>query len=298
MRNILFLLILLGAMSCNETENRSDAYGNFEADPILISAEAKGRLQFLRAEEGQTIKEGQLIGLIDTTALHLQKELVDAQVGTLPKKLRNALSEIEVLEKQKANLQREQKRVESLLAKKAATEKQLDDVSGEIEVVDKKMASIQTQTQIANRAILAEKQPLLAQRAIIMDQIRRSYIYSPVTARVLSKLAEPSEIVGLGTPLLRVADLDTITLHFYVSGIQLQALKLGQGIEVLVDDGAEGLRSMDGEISQIADQAEFTPKTIQTKEDRVNLVYAIEAKVPNADGLLKIGMPAEVNFKN
>lgn len=296
MKNFFFLIVLLSFVACTETDNRSDAYGNFEADPIMVSAEAKGRLLFLRAEEGQSIQEGALIGLIDTTALHLQRALIEAQIGTLPQKLRNALSEIEVLEEQKANMQREKERLEKLFAEKAATSKQLDDINGEIEVVDKKMASIHSQTQIANRGILAEKQPLLAQKAIISDQIRRSYIYSPISGVVLSKLAEPSEMVGMGAPLLRVADLDTITLQFYVSGVQLQGLKLGQQVEVLVDEGTDDLRTLSGTISQIADQAEFTPKTIQTKEDRVNLVYAVEAKVPNKDGRLKIGMPAEVNF--
>lgn len=296
MKYVTIVLLSLSIWSCTPQEKRADAYGNFEARPIMISAEAQGKLLFLHASEGQTLSAGTLIGLVDTTALHLQKRLIDAQIGTLPQKLKSALSEIEVLKSQKANLEREKSRVDRLLADKAATPQQLDNLEGEIAVLEEKMTSIQEQTQIVNRSILAEKQPLLAQRAIINDQIRRSYIYSPFTATVLSKLAEPSEMVSPGMPLLRIADLDTIQLKFYVSGTQLQNLTLGQEIVVLVDEGAEALRSVPGLIHTIAEQAEFTPKTIQTKEDRINLVYAVEAQVPNPDGRLKIGMPAEVKL--
>ncbi|HKK73429.1 MAG TPA: HlyD family efflux transporter periplasmic adaptor subunit [Saprospiraceae bacterium] len=296
MRYLIITSMALFFFACTAPEENSDAYGNFEANPVLVSAEAKGKLLFLNATEGQSIQAGQLIGLIDTTALHLQKALINAQIGTLPQKLKSALSEIEVLKRQKANLEREKERIERLLADQAATPQQLDNISGEIEVLEEKIASLSIQTQIANRAILAEKQPLLAQRDIINDQIRRAYVYSPFTATVLAKLAEATEMVHPGMPLLRIADLDTIRVQFYVSGIQLQDLKLGQKIEVLVDEGTEELRAVPGRISRIAEQAEFTPKTIQTKEDRVHLVYAIEAKVPNADGRLKIGMPAEVKF--
>jgi HlyD family secretion protein len=296
MKYVTIVLLILSAWSCKEQEKRADAYGNFEARPIMVSAEAQGKLLFLHASEGQTLRAGTLIGLIDTTPLHLQKRLIDAQIGTLPQKMKSALSEIEVLKSQKANLEREKARTERLVAEKAATTQQLDNILGEIKVLDEKMASIQAQTQITNRSILAEKQPLLAQREIINDQIRRSYLYSPATATVLSKLVEPSEMVSPGIPLLRIANLDTIRLKFYVSGTQLQSLKLGQEIVVLVDDGAAALREVPGQINAIAEQAEFTPKTIQTKEDRVNLVYAVEAKVPNADGRLKIGMPAEIKF--
>ncbi|MEO0338695.1 MAG: HlyD family efflux transporter periplasmic adaptor subunit, partial [Bacteroidota bacterium] len=293
----IFLVVALFT-SCNEENNRSDAYGNFEATTTLVSAEANGRLLFLNIEEGEVVTGGQLVALVDTVQLNLQRQLLNAQMGTLPKKLQNSLSEIEVLERQKDNLQREKERVERLLVKKAATTKQLDDLNGEIEVVNQRIQSINVQTRIANRSILAEKEPLLAQRAIINDQIRRSYVHNPFEGTILTKLAEPSEMVAMGAPLYRIADLDTITLKFYASATQLQGLKLGQPVEVLVDEGVEDYRKLSGMISKIADQAEFTPKTIQTKEDRVNLVYAIEAKVPNADGRLKIGMPAEVNFNS
>ncbi|MEL7119507.1 MAG: efflux RND transporter periplasmic adaptor subunit [Bacteroidota bacterium] len=295
-RFIGFLLLILLLTSCQEEVKTSDAYGNFEATNVLVSSEANGKLLFLNVEEGRKLNEESLVGLVDTTQLHLQKKQIEATIGILPQKLLTSLAEIEVLERQKENLTRERDRVARLIEKKAATSKQLDDLNGEIEVIDKQIVAVRTQTNTSNRSILVEKEPLLAQIDLLNDQIRKSYIYNPISGTVLTKLSEPSEIVGMGTPLYRIAKLDTITLRFYVSGTQLKSIDYGQVIEVLIDEGQDGFESFKGKISWIADQAEFTPKTIQTKEERVNLVYAVEAKVPNPDGKLKIGMPAEVNF--
>lgn len=291
----LFLLPLF-LLSCQDQEAGSDAYGNFEATATTISAEANGRLLFLKVAEGQRLAAGELIALVDTTQLHLQRQQLQATMGTLPKKLRNTLADIEVLNNQKSNLIRERDRVERLVEKKAATTQQLDDLNGKIDVVDKQVEAIRSQTQTGNRAILAEKEPLLAQMAVINDRIKRSYVKNPVYGTVLTKLAEAHEMVGMGAPLYRIGQLDTMTLRFYVDAVQLQALKMGQEIEVLIDNGKEEYLELTGKVSWIADQAEFTPKTIQTKEDRVNLVYAVKAQVGNPDGRIKIGMPAEVNF--
>ncbi len=291
----IFLLPLF-LLSCQDQEAGSDAYGNFEATATTISAEANGRLLFLKVAEGQRLAAGELIALVDTTQLHLQRQQLQATMGTLPKKLRNTLADIEVLNNQKSNLIRERDRVERLVEKKAATTQQLDDLNGKIDVVDRQIEAIRSQTQTGNRAILAEKEPLLAQMAVINDRIKRSYVKNPVDGTVLTKLAEAHEMVGMGAPLYRIGQLDTMTLRFYVDAVQLQALKMGQEIEVLIDNGKEEYLELTGKVSWIADQAEFTPKTIQTKEDRVNLVYAVKAQVGNPDGRIKIGMPAEVNW--
>lgn len=290
---ILPALILAG---CGEGQQASDAYGNFEATATTIGAEANGRLLQLRLEEGQDLKQGAMVGLVDTTALHLQRLQIEATINTLPKKLRNTLADIAVLKDQRSNLVRERDRVRRLLAAKAATPKQLDDLNGQIDVVDKQVEAIRSTTSTTNKSILAEQEPLLAQRAIIEEQIRKAYVRNPISGTVLAKLAEPMEIVGMGAPLYRIGKLDTMTLRFYVDAVQLQSLKLGQRIEVLTDAGADGFDVHPGRISWISSQAEFTPKTIQTKEDRVNLVYALKALVPNPEGRIKIGMPAEVNF--
>ena len=290
-------LLLIFFNSCQEEIASSDAFGNFETTTTTISAESNGKLLFLNVEEGRKIEAGQLVAIIDTTSLHLQRRQIDATINTLPQKVRNAIADIDVLQNQKANLLRERDRVDRLLKKKAATPKQLDDLNGEIDVVEKRIAAIRSSTEITNRSILSEKGPLLAQRDIISNLIRKSYIYNPVSGMVLTKLKEPNEIVGGGSPLYRVSDLDTMTLRFYASAVQLQQVALGDAIDVLIDEGQDSLATIQGKVFWIAEEAEFTPKTIQTKEERVSLVYALKAAVPNPSGRLKIGMPAEVNFK-
>lgn len=296
MYKFFFILISLFSFSCQQEVPRSDAYGNFEATATTISAQAQGQLHFLNVEEGQQLPANQLVALIDTMPLHLQKLQIEATIGTLPKKLKNALADIRVLEDQKSNLVRERDRVQRLLDKEAATPQQLDELNGNIDVVEKQIAAIRAQTEIANQSILAEKGPLLAQVAVIDEKISKAYIHNPIKGTVLTKLAEAYEVVGMGAPLYRIGQLDTMTLRFYVDAVQLQNLKIGSPIDVLIDQGSEDLRSLQGTISWIAEQAEFTPKIIQTKEDRVNLVYAVKALVANPEGLIKIGMPAEVNF--
>lgn len=297
MRLFLALCIIAILTSCEADRAPSDAYGNFEARVTTVSAEANGQLRFLRVEEGQTLKEGALVGLVDTTQLHLQKQQKLASIRSLSKKLQDARPDIQVLEDQKRNLIRERNRVRHLLEKKAATPKQLDDLNGEIAVVEQRIRAAHAQTQTANRSILAEEDPMMAQVHLIEEQIRESYIYNPVRGTVLTKLAEPSEVVGIGSPLYRIASLDTLTLRAYAESIQLQNVRIGQKVEVLIDEGEDNDRSLTGTVQWISDQSEFTPKTIQTKEDRVNLVYALKIAVPNPDGTLKIGMPAEVNFQ-
>lgn len=293
---LLALLLLLNLSACKGDDSRSDAYGNFEATTTTVSAEANGQLLYLKVEEGQPLKAGSTVGIVDTTNLHLQLKQVEARINTLPDKLRSALADIQVLQDQKANLRRERDRVQSLVESKAAPSKQLDDLNGEIEVVDQRIHSIRSTTNTANRAILSEKEPLLAQVALLKNQIRESRIVNPISGTVLTKLAEPHEVVGMGAPLYRIARLDTMTLRVYASSVQLQQVRIGQSVKVLIDEGTDQLKSIPGTVAWISEQAEFTPKTIQTREDRVNLVYALKVRVPNPSGNLKIGMPAEVEF--
>lgn len=294
---ILGLIVMSMFFSCEEKVDLSDAYGNFEATATIVSAQANGQLLFLDVAEGQKLKAGELVAIVDTTQMHLQKKQIEASMNTLPKKLRNTLADIEVLQKQKSNLVRERDRVQRLIEKKAATPKQLDDFNGQISVVDKQIEAIRSQTNTGNAAILSEKEPLLAQLAVLQEQLRKAYVYNPINGTVLTKLSEEFEVVGMGSPLYRIGQLDTMTLRFYVDAVQLQQVKLGQAVQVLVDRGTTGYKEIEGRVNWISDQAEFTPKTIQTKEDRVNLVYAVKAMVANPDGLLKIGMPAEINLQ-
>ncbi|HFA50726.1 MAG TPA: HlyD family efflux transporter periplasmic adaptor subunit [Bacteroidetes bacterium] len=290
-----FAILFLGFFSCKKTENTSDAYGNFEATETIVSAEANGRLLFLNVEEGQTLKAGELVALVDTSQLHLQKLQLLATIKTLPKKLRDASPDIAVLEDQKKNLVRERDRIKKLLADKAATPKQLDDMNGQIKVLEQRIKAAKSQTQTVNRGILAEQAPLQAQVAAIEDRLRKSYVRNPISGTVLTKLAEPSEVVGFGAPLYKIADLGHLQLRAYASAVQMQNVAIGQQVKVLLDAGEDAYRELPGEVTWISSESEFTPKTIQTKEERVNLVYAFKVRVEN-DGKLKIGMPAEVVF--
>ncbi len=293
--SIILTLITL-TIACQSNQEQADAYGNFEAREIIISAETGGKIILFNAEEGQPLRAGQLVGLIDTTALHLQREQLLARISAVRRKTQDAGPQMQVLREQKENLLREKRRTEALLAEKAATPKQLDDIEGQIEVIDQQIAATLAQEKTANRGILAEIDPLTAQIKLIEDQIRKCYIINPIDGTVLVKLTEPAEMAMPGKPLYRIADLSEMELRAYVSGAQLPHIRLGEKVTVLIDENAQENRSLSGSVSWIANEAEFTPKIVQTKEERVNLVYAVKIKVPNQNGRIKIGMPGEVNF--
>ncbi len=293
---MIFLLGFFLLAACKKAEKRSDAYGNFEAVETIVSAEANGRLLFLNVAEGEPKKAGVLVALVDTTLLHLQKQQLLASLGTIGKKQQDPNPQIAVLEEQRRNLVRERDRVQRLLADKAATPKQLDDLNGQIEVAEAQIKAARRSAGTANTGILGEKDPVLAQVKVLNEQIRRCYVRNPLDGVVLTKIAEPSEVVGFGSPLYKIAALDTLELRAYVSGGQLPGLKIGQSVTVEIDQSGGGVQSLSGKDSWIASKAEFTPKTIQTKEERVNLVYAFKVKVANGAGVLKIGMPGEVKW--
>jgi len=298
MKNILFCTISLCLLiSCQEEVVKSDAYGNFETNTIVVSSQAKGKLLYLSVEEGQKVKAEKLVGIVDTVQLHLQKELLQSQKNSINGKTIDPNPEIDVLESQLENIKREKLRIERLVAAKAATSKQLDDINGEIEVIQQKMIAATQNAQVTNRGILSQKDPIDAQVNLTNAQIADCYIYNPIDGMVLNKLSEPNEIVGFGTPLYTIADMSTLTLRAYTDAISLQNVKLGDKVTVKVDGQDGAMNETEGVITWIANEAEFTPKIIQTKQERVNLVYALKIAVKN-DGSLKIGMPAEVDFRN
>lgn len=299
MKNLLFYipaLFLLAA--CENGENGADAYGNFEAREVIVSAEVNGKLVAFDVEEGQRLAAGQTVGLVDTTQLHLKKMQLQAAIAAIGDKTQDAQPQIDVLEEQLANLRREKQRFEALLADDAATPKQVDDLNDQIDVIRKQIDAARRNIETANRGILAEIDPLRVQIRQVEDQLRKSYVVNPLDGTVLVKLAEESEFTAAGRPLYKIADLDTMTLRVYVSGVQLPHLYLGQEVTVLIDESETTNRELSGTVSWISDEAEFTPKIVQTKEERVNLVYAVKIRVPNPDGALKIGMPGEVLFGN
>jgi HlyD family secretion protein len=290
------LLLLFALSACTEEVPLADAYGNFEAMSTTVSAEANGRLLYLSVAEGEVVPPGKLIGLVDTTQMHLQRRQLEAQLSTFGKQIKTAAPDIAILKDQKRNLIRERDRTKRLVAAKAATSRQLDELNGQIGVIDQQVAAAKSKTNEVNRGILSGKDPIRAQIEVINNQIAKAYIYNPIGGTVMTKLAESSEIVGMGSPLYRIANIDTLTLRAYAGSVQLQRASIGQQVDVLIDAGTDAYGQLSGTITWISDRAEFTPKTIQTKKERTNLVYAIKIAVANPDGRLKLGMPAEVNF--
>ena len=287
------LAILILAHGCTKTAPLSDAYGNFEAREVVVATESGGRLLQLEVEEGAYLKAGQAVGLVDTVPLHLRRLQLRASLEALDQKMQDAAPQIAVLEAQKQVLEREIRRVEALVARDAATPKQLDDLKGQLEIVGQQILAAKGQERTANRGIRAEIGPLQAQIRQLDDQIARCYVSNPVSGTVLMKWSEPSEMVITGKPLYKIADLEVMTLRAYFSGEQVSQIKIGQTVNVLVDNTRQTTRILSGQITWISSEAEFTPRIVQTKEVRVNLVYAVKIQVRN-DGTLKIGMPGEV----
>ncbi len=275
-------------LSCNRNGDKADGYGNFEATEITISSEANGKLLFFKVEEGDVLQKNTVVGVIDTIQLSLQQDQLLASKNTIFSKSKNVLSQREVLMEQLKVAQIDQNRIENLNADKAATQKQLDDINGHIDVLKQQMRSVETQ----NAPIVNEVKGIEVQIRQVQDQIEKSIITNPVKGTVLVKYAEPNEVTSFGRPLYKIADMDIMELRVYISETQLANVKVGQEVTVKIDDD-KAMKSYAGTVSWISDTAEFTPKIIQTKEERVNLVYAVKVRVKN-DGSLKIGMPAEM----
>lgn len=293
-RFTLLSLILFLLVSCGNGPE-SDAYGNFEATTVTVSAKGNGELKQFYISDGNKIKKGQIVGVIDTTQMHLEKLQLMARLEALDLKLQEAEPEIAILFKHRTNLVRERNRTRNLVESKSATQKQLDDYNGEINVINQQIASTQRSINIVNRSVLSERKPLEAQILAVENIINDYKIINPISGTVINTFTESAELVAQGTPLYKIANLDYLTLRAYTSALLLQNVKLNDTVTVFIDEGEDSYKKLAGKITWIASEAEFTPKTIQTKEERVNLVYALEIKVKN-DGTLKIGMPGEVKF--
>jgi len=278
----------LTLFSCDNGNDKADAYGNFEATEITISAENNGKLMQFDVEEGQEVPKEAFVGYIDTIPLSLKREQLHTAKIVVSSKSKGVLSQINVLQEQLATATINKDRVQSLLADNAATQKQLDDVNGAIAVIKQQIRSVKTQ----NSPVVNELESINVQIKQIENQIQKCKITNPIKGTVLVKYAEPNEITTFGKPLYKIADLSSMQLRVYISETQLSAITIGQAITVKIDAG-DTMKSYKGTVSWIASEAEFTPKIIQTKEERVALVYAVKINVVN-DGGLKIGMPAEL----
>lgn len=288
---ILIILTAMLATSCTNTVEEADAYGNFEVVDVTVSSETAGRVLDVFVAEGGVVAEGDKIALIDTTMLHLQKNEVDAGMRSITTRISSINAQNAILAQQISNIDVNIRRIANMLKDDAATQKQYDDLKGQVAVLERQIEANNTQ----KASVAAELSVLGSKKRILEEQIARSYVISPATGTVLDRYIERGELTAAGKPLARIADMSVIKLKVYVSGAALGSVKTGQSCTVRIDDGKKGYRSFSGTVTHIADKAEFTPKIIQTKEERVTLVYAVTIDVIN-DGSMKSGMPGEALF--
>ncbi|PWG80899.1 HlyD family secretion protein [Pararcticibacter amylolyticus] len=281
-------------VSCHQ-ESEYDASGTFEAEETIISAEASGALKLFSLEEGQSLNAGDNIGYIDTLQLYLRKKQLRSQILSTLAQMPDTHAQLAALQSQLQTALREQRRFTKLVEADAATRKQLDDVSAQVDLLKKQISAQRSSLDITTTSIQRQTSPLEIQVEQIDDQIKKSIIINPVSGTVLTKYAEKSEVVSVGKPLYKIADVSALTLRAYITGDQLPHIRLHQKVKVLTDKTADTYQQHEGIVSWISDKAEFTPKTIQTKDERANLVYAVKIRVRN-DGYLKIGMYGEVKF--
>jgi HlyD family secretion protein len=289
--SIVILIISMLVFACNGNGNLSDAYGNFEATEIVVSSEVPGKIVLFDLENGDYLEKGKTVVKIDTVNFYLKGKQLKALKNEISVNTQDVLSQIKVLEEQKNVLLVEKKRVESLIADSAATTKQLDDIVGKVKVLDRQMEAV----YVKNRSVLSKLEVLNVQMEEVEYNLSKCNIVNPIDGIVLQKYVEPHELVMPGKALYRIADMGKLELKAYIDGTQLPDVKVGQKVKVYIDKTEDENAELEGTISWISSSAEFTPKIIQTKEERVKLVYAIKVLVKN-DGRLKIGMPGEVKF--
>ena len=294
-RRILLFLFLIGLTGCGNDEEQFDAEGVFEADEVIISSQATGQLIRFDVKEGERLQANEVVGEVDDTQFRLQKKGLQAQIRATLSQTPDVATQIASLQESVAAAKREKERLEELVTVGAIPTKQLDDAKTQLKLARKQLDAAQSSLAVTKESLKAQTQPLDAQIEQVNDQIARSTIVNPIDGTVLATYAEQEEVTAAGKALYKIADLSTMILRAYVDGETFSQIKLGDTARIFVDDGPETYRELTGTITWIADEAEFTPKTIRTKDERTNLVYAVKIAVPN-DGRLKIGMYGEVMF--
>jgi HlyD family secretion protein len=309
MKKLLLLVLAALSLAACKTKLDYDASGNFEADEVIVSAQQSGQLLSYTIQEGMNVALGAKVGQIDMKSVELQKEQAQANIDALSEKTNSPDEQLELVRRQLAvqrtqlaQQQRERQRTANLVRADAATAKQLDDADAAIEQLKRQIDVTQQQLRLNvsqnrthNRSILSERAPLEKAVAQYEELIDKGKVISPIKGTVLVNYAMPGEMQTAGKPLFKIANLDTLNLRAYITSLQLSSIRLGQTVTVRIDKSKDSYRRYKGTITWIADRAEFSPKNIQTKDERANLVYAIKVKVKN-DGLLKIGMYGEVLF--
>ena len=295
-RNLLGLCSLLALFSsCGNGAPKYDATGTFETTEVLVSAEASGRLLYFDIEEGMLLKAGEEVGVVDTVQLYLKKLQLEASLKSVEEQRPDILKQVAATKEQISAAQRERNRVANLLKVGAANQKQLDDAEDQLEVLRKQLVAQNSTLSNSHQSLTWQSSSVGIQVAQVEDQLKKCHITSPITGTVLAKYAEAGELTAMGTPLFKVADTEQMYLRAYITSEQLSQVKLGQKVTVFSDYGTDDHKQYPGVVTWISDTSEFTPKTILTKNERANLVYAVKIAVHN-DGLLKIGMYGGVEF--
>ena len=295
-RNLLGLCSLLALFSaCGNGAPKQDATGTFETTGVLVSAEASGRLLYFDIEEGMLLKAGEEIGVVDTVQLYLKKLQLEASIKSVKEQRPDILKQVAATKEQISAAGRERNRVANLLKVGAANQKQLDDAEDQLEVLRKQLVAQNSTLSNSHQSLTWQSSSVGIQVAQVEDQLKKCHITSPITGTALAKYAEAGELTAMGTPLFKVADTEQMYLRAYITSEQLSQVKLGQKVTVFSDYGTDEHKQYPGVVTWISDTSEFTPKTILTKNERANLVYAVKIAVHN-DGLLKIGMYGGVEF--
>ena len=297
-RNLLGLCSLLALFSaCGNGAPKYDATGTFETTEVLVSAEASGRLLYFDIEEGMLLKAGEEVGVVDTVQLYLKKLQLEASIKSVEEQRPDILKQVAATKEQISAAGRERKRVANLLKVGAANQKQLDDAEDQLEVLRKQLVAQNSTLSNSHQSLTWQSSSVGIQVAQVEDQLKKCHITSPIIGTVLAKYAEAGELTAMGTPLFKVADTEQMYLRAYITSEQLSQVKLGQKVTVFSDYGTDEHKQYPGVVTWISDTSEFTPKTILTKNERANLVYAVKIAVHN-DGLLKIGMYGGVEFSD
>ena len=292
MKRIVYIAAVVLAASCG-TEAEFDAQGTFEATEVVVSSEATGRILNFEVEEGMAVEANQMVGAIDSVQLHLQRKQLVAQQSALLGSRPDVKKQVAALREQIAKQNEELRRVENMLKDGAATKKQKDDIEAQIKILERQLDATLSTLGKNTSTINDNSAALEAQIAALDDRISKCSILSPVGGTVLVKYAEAGELASVGKPLMKIADLKNIYLRAYFTSDQLAKVNLGDEVKVVADFGGEERYDYTGRIAWISSESEFTPKTIQTKDSRANLVYAVKIAVEN-DGRLKIGLAGEV----
>ena len=292
MKRIVYIVAVVLAASCG-TEAEFDAQGTFEATEVVVSSEATGRILNFEVEEGMAVEANQMVGAIDSVQLHLQRKQLVAQQSALLGSRPDVKKQVAALREQIAKQNEELRRVENMLKDGAATKKQKDDIEAQIKILESQLDATLSTLDKNTSTINNNSAALEAQIAALDDRISKCRVISPIGGTVLVKYAEAGELASVGKPLMKIADLDNIYLRAYFTSDQLAKVNLGDEVKVVADFGGEERYDYTGRVAWISSESEFTPKTIQTKDSRANLVYAVKIAVEN-DGRLKIGLAGEV----